>query len=60
MSAQIERYCRTALDEILDLGIGQKRMATELEDTLRSVKHLTHSAKRQKTEDDITDQGKPC
>lgn len=59
MSAQIERYCRTALDEIHDLGIGQKRMATELEDTHRSVQDLGHAVKRRKTETDRTDEGKP-
>ncbi|KAL0635425.1 hypothetical protein Q9L58_005633 [Maublancomyces gigas] len=59
MSAQIERYCRTTLDKIHDLGIDQKRMANELEDTHRSVEHLSHAAKRQKTEDDITIKGKP-
>lgn len=59
MSAEIERYCRTTLDEIHHFGIVQKRMATELEDTHRSVEHLGHVAKRQKTELDITNEGKP-
>lgn len=59
MSAQIERYCLTARDEIRDLGIGQKRMSTELEDTYRSVQALGYAVKRRKTETDMIDEGKP-